>query len=507
MQYPNGVQVVWFKRDLRATDHRPLVEAALRGPSVCLYVYEPEVLQGEDFDASHLTFINEALTSLAAALSELGVTLTTRIGSMPGVLDELNHEFGVAHLWSHEETGNAVTYARDLKVKAWAQNNCVPWTEFQDRGVVRKLGSRDGWSRLWLAHVNQPIEPLPDYITPVMGIDSQTLRGHEELGLAPSTRTSVQVGGREQGLKTLRSFLRERGVNYRKDMSSPGGGWTGCSRVSPYIAWGCLSIREVHQLTERRRQSIVSGAKPDLDPRWRASLNAYSQRLRWHCHFIQKLEDEPDIEFNNMNRAFDGLREEQFDDALFDAWCHGMTGYPMVDACMRALRCSGWINFRMRAMLVSFAAYHLWLHWRRPAQELARLFLDYEPGIHYSQIQMQSGVTGINAIRIYSPAKQVLDNDPEGTFIKRYCPELLHVPAEYLAEPHTMPHAVQLSAGCVIGVDYPAPVVNHAEAYREARTRIYSVRGQKAVRDASRQVYAKHGSRRRPPRRRTRRAG
>ena len=120
---------------------------------------------------------------------------------------------------------------------------------------------------------------------------------------------------------------------------------------------------------------------------------------------------------------------------------------------------------------------------------------------------MQSGVTGINAIRIYSPAKQVLDNDPEGTFIKRYCPELLHVPAEYLAEPHTMPHAVQLSAGCVIGVDYPAPVVNHAEAYREARTRIYSVRGQKAVRDASRQVYAKHGSRRRPPRRRTRQAG
>ena len=114
MQYPNGVQVVWFKRDLRATDHRPLVEAALRGPSVCLYVYEPEVLRGEDFDASHLTFINEALTSLAAALSELGVTLTTRIGSMPGELDELHHEFGVAHLWSHEETGNAVTYALSL---------------------------------------------------------------------------------------------------------------------------------------------------------------------------------------------------------------------------------------------------------------------------------------------------------------------------------------------------------------------------------------------------------
>ena len=101
---------------------------------------------------------------------------------------------------------------------------------------------------------------------------------------------------------------------------------------------------------------------------------------------MQKLEDEPEIEFRNFNRAYDGLREDEFNDEYFEAWCHGRTGYPMVDACMRALHQTGWINFRMRAMLVSFASYHLWLHWRQPALYLARLFLDYEPGIHYSQI-------------------------------------------------------------------------------------------------------------------------
>ena len=95
------------------------------------------------------------------------------------------------------------------------------------------------------------------------------------------------------------------------------------------------------------------------------ALTGFSGRLRWHCHFMQKLESEPAIEFHNFARAYDGLREGEFNEAYFDAWRLGMTGYPMVDACMRSLVATGWLNFRMRAMLVSFASYHLWLHWRQ----------------------------------------------------------------------------------------------------------------------------------------------
>jgi deoxyribodipyrimidine photo-lyase len=125
----------------------------------------------------------------------------------------------------------------------------------------------------------------------------------------------------------------------------------------------------------------------------------------------------------------------------------------------------------MRAMLVSFASYQLWLHWRKPALFLARHFLDFEPGIHFSQVQMQAGTTGINTIRIYSPIKQVLDQDPNGQFIRRYLPELANVPSEYLAEPHKMPVELQKDIGCIIGTHYPEPIVDHTTAFKLARER------------------------------------
>ena len=167
----------------------------------------------------------------------------------------------------------------------------------------------------------------------------------------------------------------------------------------------------------------------------------------------------------------------------------------MVDACMRSLLATGWLNFRMRAMLVSFASYHLWLHWRLPGLFLARQFLDFEPGIHWSQMQMQSGTTGINTLRMYSPAKQARDQDPEGIFIRRWCPELARVPLPYLAEPWKMDISVQRMVGCIIGVDYPAPVVDEKVALKLAKDRLYGLRQTSAARLEAGAVQARHGSR------------
>jgi deoxyribodipyrimidine photo-lyase len=311
---------------------------------------------------------------------------------------------------------------------------------------------------------------------------------------------AFQQGGCDVGERYLQTFLEERGAGYRRAMSSPVTGEAGCSRLSPYLAFGNLSIRQVVQRSRARlldvREALRCGVA--VDETWTQSLASFESRLSWHCHFMQKLEDEPQLEFRNVNRAFDGLRENEFREDWFRAWQDGQTGYPMVDACMRALRSTGWINFRMRAMVMSFAAYHLWLHWRQPALHLARMFTDYEPGIHYSQCQMQSGVTGINTIRIYSPAKQARDQDPSGVFIRRWVPELDGVPDEYLAEPHRMSVFQQSLFGCRIGRDYPVPLVEHESAYRLARDRIFAARGTSAARQQAAEVYEKHGSRRRP---------
>jgi deoxyribodipyrimidine photo-lyase len=255
--------------------------------------------------------------------------------------------------------------------------------------------------------------------------------------------------------------------------------------MSVRTAWQQARDKQNEWQQEKRAGAII-------DPKWFKAINAFSSRLRWRDHFIQRLETEPTMEFHNLNRAYDGLREDAFNRDYFDAWCAGQTGFPMVDASMRALLAGSWINFRMRAMVVSFASYYLWLHWRETGIFLARHFIDNEPGIHWSQFQMQSGVTGINTVRIYSPAKQVHDHDPSGMFIRRFVPELANVPDEYLAKPHTMPPLLQSMVGCEIGKDYPAPIVEVKTALQENKARLAEVRNSAAAKQAAARVLARH---------------
>ena len=482
-------------------DHRPLFEAVRTGaPVLALYVYEPEIFRAEDFDSSHLVFINQSLAELDARLRAVGGRLTCRVGRLPDVFDQLHAEHGIARLWSHEESGNALSHARDRRVKAWCCAQGVPWTEIPQHGVFRPHPSRDGWAERWTARMSEPIAPAPSELCVVPSVEPGRIQTPANLGLPASTKDLAQPGGESHGRRLLQTFLERRGVDYRRAKSAPKPAWTACSRLSPYLTFGCVSMRQAYQATRDRQHELTElhAVGIGYDPRWGRSLASFQSRLRWHCHFIQKLEDEPALESRNLSRAYDGLREGEFSEEKFAAWREGRTGYPMIDACMRALHHSGWINFRMRAMLASFAAYHLWLHWQPTSVFLARHFLDYEPGIHYPQFQMQSGVTGINSVRIYSPSKQVLDNDPEGSFIRRFVPELARVPASFLAEPHRMPVLMQQEAGCRVGRDYPAPVVEHSLVYSQARERMGAIRRTDHARREAQRVYARHGSRDRP---------
>ena len=513
-----SVALVWFKRDLRIHDHEPLTLAASlqdQGIKVLpLYVIEPDYWQLPDSSARHWRFIAQSLVELNQALLNLGQGLWLEHDHIISVLTRLSQNFNIVGLYSHQESGNLWTYQRDKDVTIWCIKNKIKWHESEVFGVFRRFNDRDHWSHYWEMFMARDKSVAPAYLEKIslekiLGekpettttidttTDIESLNPHLTV-LENDENQHLQNGGRSQGVAHFKSFLNERGKRYSYDMSSPLTAFTSCSRLSPHITFGTLSLREIVQ---RLRKHVKN---PELQSTWKRSLRSFDGRLHWHCHFMQKLETEPLFETHNMLPIFNGLREAEFNEEYFSAWKTGNTGYPFIDACMRCLRHTGWLNFRMRAMLVSFASYQLWLHWQRPAWHLAQCFTDYEPGIHYSQIQMQSGTTGINTLRIYNPVKQSQDQDPKGLFIKRWVPELADYDDDFIHQPWTLPLKQQQQLGCVIGEDYPQPIVDHVIALREARAKITEFKQRNPeFWEQAKALYAKHGSRKRKSKRKT----
>ena len=452
--------IVWFKRDLRWQDHAALAHAAKNGPVRCLYVIEPSLWAQADVALQHFEFIRESIQALDAHFRSLGGEIEVHVGELPLVLSKLWQESPFENIYSHQETGNGHTFARDIAVNKWCQQHQVAWHEYPQFGVVRGLKNRNRWQAAWEQHMAQPIEEIESLrFWKANSVTPLTMLAPLHLQHNPPLR---QRGGRPLALATLNSFLKARSIGYRGGISSPLTAPDACSRLSAYLTYGCISMREVVQMTRAQIAQI-----PPQAVKHRSGLTAFISRLYWHCHFIQKLETEPDIEWQNMHRGYDNLREHEFNLAYFEALKSAQTGWPMVDACVVMLKETGWLNFRMRAMLVSVAAYPLWLHWRPVGEWLATQFLDYEPGIHWSQMQMQSGTTGINTTRVYNPLKQAQDHDPYGKFINRWLPANRHV----------------------------APLLDLAVATREAKSKLHARRQDPLVRDGKNEVIEKHASR------------
>jgi deoxyribodipyrimidine photo-lyase len=476
--------LVWFKRDLRIHDHPALGLAAGIGSIVPLYIIEPDYWRLPDTSARQWAFTAESLHDLRDDLGRLGAPLIIRTGDATEILARFCRDHAITRIISHEETGNLWTYARDRRVGAWARATGITWTELPQSGVIRRLATRDGWARQRDAFTALPQLP-PPALQPVPGIEPGPIPTPRALRLMDDPCTHRQTGGRQIAIATLDSFLANRAAPYRAAMSSPVTGERACSRLSPYLAMGCLSGREVAQITAARQAERPPGG---MGP----SLRSFQSRLAWRDHFMQKLEDQPAIETRCLHRAAETLRPREPTNALA-AWERGETGLPFVDACMRYLAATGWINFRMRAMLMSVASYHLWLDWRSSGPVLARLFTDYEPGIHWPQVQMQSGTTGINTPRIYNPVKQGLEQDPTGTFTRRWLPELSVVPDAFLQEPWKWP-----GAASILGHRYPDPIIDVASAARTARDRVWALRKTPAYPADAAAIVTRHASRKDP---------
>ena len=534
------MDVVWLKRDVRLHDHGPFAEVARSAnPFLILYLYEPDQLAEPTVHGSHLSFLHEGLIDLdnrlqpgctgkiddeeKSTLTSLTICHSTAIDTLE-FIHQNHHRIG--RVLAHEETGHWQSFMRDKAVRKWCRSKGIPFIEFNQTGVTRCLRSRDDYSQKFKVLMTKPrhttpkVNELRKRLTVLRNLPGSMPNSKLDLSSMseiPKAQRSdrpqrQQKGGETKALATLESFLQERGSDFSAGISSPNTSWTSCSRLSPYLTFGHISLRYVLQTLQTRQDQLRKFKKEGRKiGSWLKSLQAFSSRLHWRSHFIQKLESEPYLENRDLCPAYQTLRREEGDwnPAYYQAWESGRTGFPFVDACMRCLLQHGWLNFRMRAMLVSFATYNLWLDWKRIAHHLARVFLDYEPGIHYPQLQMQAGTTGINAMRVYSVTKQGTDQDPKGIFIRRYVSELENVPDEHIHEPWKMAASVQSKVKTLISscnesskaMDnedwniYPEPIVNEQESAKRAKSRVAAVRKLESTRNLAHQVYEKHGSR------------
>lgn len=466
----------WIKRDFRVDDNLALTAALEQSQEILpVFSLEPEILGAPETSAFHISALSQGACSLRRELRGLGSDIYLSSGRIEEILSQFNFDA----VFSHEETGLETTYARDRRLLRWLELRGIPWFELPHNGVIRGLRNRDQRQQIWQRRMAKPPLVAPKYIpSPKEFLELAFKTSLPNCGQPPS----MQDVSRSSAIQTLEQFLQFRSKYYSGGISSPNTAFQAGSRLSPHLAWGTISLREVLQrLQERQRE--LRNVESDEAKRFRTSLRAFSSRLHWHDHFVQRLESEPQMEFRALHQSYENL-PYRINKTYLEAWSSGHTGVPMVDACMRCLNECGFLNFRMRAMLVSYACHALHLSWKDILHPLAQKFSDFEPGIHVSQVQMQAGVVGINTVRVYSPDKQMRDHDPQLSFVRRWIPELRNA-----SDSQIFTHSE-----CPLSF-YERPIVNFKASTETMKRAIYGLKKRKDVKERAEGVLKKHGSR------------
>lgn len=476
------IQIVWLKRDIRWFDHSPLVAAIEQGlPIVLLYIDEDDVWRDPHYSDRHRQFVLESIVDFDQFLTGHCLPpIHIFKGEALTCLSAISHIHDIKYIYSHREHGIGVTFDRDKAIKKWTIAQGITWKEFEVDGIQRGIRNRTNWVQHWQDYMSQPIIDIDWSGALLLNLHKDSrLKFHTAAKLVKPSDDHVQSGGRSKGLGIMASFFEHRGRQYNWHISRPLESRSSCSRLSPYLAWGCLSTREVLQRLEK-----VSHHK--------IAFSEFGKRLRWRCHIIQKFEMEVEMEYRSQNAAFADI-DTEFNPEFYERWRLGFTGFPLIDACMRCLNTTGYLNFRMRAMVLSFWTQALWQPWQNGSVHLARQFLDFEPGIHFPQVQMQAGVTGIHTIRTYNPVKNALRFDENAEFTKTWVPELANLPSPAMIhQPWLLSPMEHQFYGFRYGEDYPLRMIDLEIHLATARDKLWAIKNSPKARREAIKISQKH---------------
>lgn len=484
MKIKEEIAVVWLKRDLRLHDNEAIINALNSGKKIFfVYLFEDSLLEDEHYSKRHWDFIKESLNDINSQLEAFNTKVLTINSEVISFFRYAKSILNITEVYSHIETGIYKTFHRDKSFKRFCKNNSIAWIENIHNGVFRGRENRENWKEDWETYMKATqfkFQATEDSFLPIETLESLSTN-LRIVDLNTESEKKFQKGGRQTGLMYMKTFFNSRYLYYGKHISKPTEARHSCSRLSPYIAWGNLSVREVFQFAKNIRPEAKN----------KRALDAFTSRLRWQAHFIQKFEMECIMEKESLNKGFNKLKKN-VSEQYVKAWEEGKTGIPFIDACMRCLITTGYLNFRMRAMLVSFFTHNLWQPWQEASKYLSKLFLDFEPGIHFPQLQMQAGETGINTIRIYNPVKNGLEHDPEAMFITKWVPEIKNLPLAFKHEPYKMTFLEQKLYNFEVGKEYPKPIVDVGKSRKKASDIIWDMRKDPEVIKESYRILKKH---------------